>query len=114
MLLLQLLLTLLLLLLLHHSGADGWSVPVLLNDLATAYTARRRGVPAEWTPLPAQYADYAALRGDPSDNLDGVPGVGEKTAAKLLNQYGSLDGGSIGDRNWRGGVAGGGWRDAGP
>ena len=40
---------------------------------------------------PAQYADYAALRGDPSDNLDGVPGVGEKTAAKLINQYGSLE-----------------------
>ena len=39
---------------------------------------------------PAQYVDYAALRGDPSDNLDGMPGVGEKTAAKLLNQYGSL------------------------
>ena len=33
---------------------------------------------------PAQYADYAALRGDPSDNLEGVPGVGEKTAAKLI------------------------------
>jgi len=41
---------------------------------------------------PAKYADYAALRGDPSDNLDGVPGVGEKTAAKLLNQYGDLAG----------------------
>ncbi|MEY3690793.1 MAG: polymerase, partial [Actinomycetota bacterium] len=41
---------------------------------------------------PAQYPDYAALRGDPSDNLDGVPGVGEKTAAKLINQYGSIDG----------------------
>ena len=39
---------------------------------------------------PAQYADYAALRGDPSDNLDGVPGVGEKTAAKLITQYGDL------------------------
>ena len=39
---------------------------------------------------PAQYPDYAALRGDPSDNLEGVPGVGEKTAAKLLNAYGSL------------------------
>ena len=39
---------------------------------------------------PAQYADYAALRGDPSDNLDGVPGVGEKTAAKLITQYGNL------------------------
>jgi len=40
---------------------------------------------------PAQYADYSALRGDPSDNLAGVPGVGEKTAAKLVNQYGVLD-----------------------
>ena len=41
---------------------------------------------------PAQYTQYAALRGDPSDNLDGVPGVGEKTAAKLINTYGGLDG----------------------
>lgn len=41
---------------------------------------------------PAGYADYAALRGDPSDNLDGVPGVGEKTAAKLITQYGDLAG----------------------
>ncbi len=41
---------------------------------------------------PVQYPEYAALRGDPSDNLDGVPGVGEKTAAKLINTYGDLDG----------------------
>ena len=41
---------------------------------------------------PAQYADYAALRGDPSDNLMGIPGVGEKTAAKLIVQYGDIDG----------------------
>ncbi|CAN5640469.1 DNA polymerase I [soil metagenome] len=41
---------------------------------------------------PALYPQYAALRGDPSDNLDGVPGVGEKTAAKLINAYGGLDG----------------------
>ncbi|CAB4362367.1 MAG: DNA polymerase I [Actinobacteria bacterium] len=41
---------------------------------------------------PEIYPQYAALRGDPSDNLEGVPGVGEKTAAKLLNQYGSLNG----------------------
>ena len=41
---------------------------------------------------PAQYPQYAALRGDPSDNLAGVPGVGEKTAAKLINTYGDLDG----------------------
>jgi DNA polymerase-1 len=41
---------------------------------------------------PALYPQYAALRGDPSDNLPGVPGVGEKTAAKLINKYGGLDG----------------------
>jgi DNA polymerase-1 len=41
---------------------------------------------------PAQYPELAALRGDPSDNLPGVPGVGEKTAARLLATYGSLDG----------------------
>ncbi len=41
---------------------------------------------------PTSYVEYAALRGDPSDNLPGVPGVGEKTAAKLINTYGDLDG----------------------
>ncbi|HTU36910.1 MAG TPA: DNA polymerase I, partial [Acidimicrobiales bacterium] len=46
----------------------------------------RTGVP------PSQYVLLASLRGDPSDNLPGVPGVGEKTAAKLLNKYGDLDG----------------------
>ncbi len=48
--------------------------------------AERTGV------VPADYVAYAALRGDPSDNLPGVPGVGEKTAAKLVNAYGGLDG----------------------
>jgi 5'-3' exonuclease len=38
------------------------------------------------------YADFAALRGDPSDGLPGVPGVGEKTAAALVRAFGSLDG----------------------
>ena len=46
----------------------------------------RTGVP------PSQYVLLASLRGDPSDNLPGVPGVGEKTAAKLLTKYGDLDG----------------------
>ncbi len=39
---------------------------------------------------PTQYPDFAALRGDPSDNLPGIPGVGEKTAAKWIVEYGSL------------------------
>jgi DNA polymerase I len=46
----------------------------------------RCGVP------PSKYVLLASLRGDPSDNLPGIPGVGEKTAAKLLNAYGDLDG----------------------
>ena len=41
---------------------------------------------------PVQYPDYAALRGDPSDNLPGIPGVGEKTAAKWIREFGSLGG----------------------
>jgi 5'-3' exonuclease len=40
---------------------------------------------------PAQYADFATLRGDPSDGLPGVPGIGEKTAAGLLRRFGSLE-----------------------
>jgi DNA polymerase I len=39
---------------------------------------------------PAQYPDYAAVRGDPSDNLPSIPGVGEKTAAKWIMEFGSL------------------------
>src|ERR671913_969682 len=46
----------------------------------------RTGVP------PTLYLQYAALRGDPSDNLPGIPGVGEKTAARLITKYGGLDG----------------------
>ena len=55
---------------------------------------------------PEQYPDFAALRGDPSDNLPSIPGVGEKTAAKWVVEYGSLTellsqvekvGGKVGD-----------------
>ncbi len=41
--------------------------------------------------LPEQYADYATLRGDASDGLPGVAGIGEKTAASLLGEYGTLE-----------------------
>ncbi len=49
-----------------------------------AVVRAKYGVPA------ASYADFAALRGDPSDGLPGVGGVGEKTAARLVARYGSL------------------------
>jgi len=50
-----------------------------------AAVVERYGVP------PARYVDLAALRGDPSDNLPGVPGVGDKTATKLVATYGSAE-----------------------
>src|SRR3954462_9656489 len=40
---------------------------------------------------PDQMVDYKALKGDPTDNIPGVPGVGEKTAAKLIREFGDLD-----------------------
>ena len=50
-----------------------------------AWILERYGIP------PERYVEYAALRGDTSDNLPGVPGVGEKTAAKLIVAYESLE-----------------------
>jgi len=40
---------------------------------------------------PEQIADFKGLKGDPSDNIPGVPGIGEKTATELLKQYGSIE-----------------------
>ncbi|MGH3655866.1 MAG: 5'-3' exonuclease [Micromonosporaceae bacterium] len=57
-----------------------------LEVLDDAAILRRCGVPA------SGYADFATLRGDPSDGLPGVAGVGEKTAARLVNRYGGLEG----------------------
>ena len=58
-----------------------------LDVIDAARVARGYGVPSR-----DAYADMAILRGDPSDGLPGVPGIGEKTAAALLRTYGSLDG----------------------
>ena len=58
-----------------------------VSDLARMTPA---AVEEKYGLTPAQYPDFAALRGDPSDNLPGIPGVGEKTAAKWVREYGSL------------------------
>ena len=50
------------------------------------------GVQARYGIAPAQVPDLIALRGDPSDGIPGAPGIGAKTAASLLNRFGSLDG----------------------
>jgi DNA polymerase-1 len=49
------------------------------------------GLQEKYGLTPAQYPDFAALRGDPSDNLPSIPGVGEKTATKWIVEFGSLE-----------------------
>jgi 5'-3' exonuclease len=70
------------------------------RDVRVLYTARgvtklevmdAAALRARYGIEPAQYADFATLRGDPSDGLPGVPGIGEKTAASLLARFGTLD-----------------------
>ncbi|HTW21171.1 MAG TPA: DNA polymerase I [Mycobacteriales bacterium] len=73
----------------------------LVNDSVTVLMTRRgisdmtrftpTAVEEKYGLTPAQYPDFAALRGDPSDNLPSIPGVGEKTAAKWVRDFGSLD-----------------------
>ncbi|MBQ2767391.1 MAG: DNA polymerase I [Clostridia bacterium] len=77
--------------LIHESGADRGAVRVLLTTNADtqifdeAAFAEKYGVRAD------QFVDVKALMGDASDNIPGVPGIGEKTALKLIAQFGSLD-----------------------
>ncbi len=72
----------------------------LVNDHVTVLMTRRgisdmtrftpEEVVAKYGLTPAQYPDFAALRGDPSDNLPSIPGVGEKTASRWVAEFGSL------------------------
>jgi 5'-3' exonuclease len=71
------------------------------RDVRVLYTGRGVGrleimdqtaIVTKYGILPEQYADFAAMRGDPSDGLPGVKGIGEKTATVLLQQYGDLAG----------------------
>ncbi|MFF0517476.1 5'-3' exonuclease H3TH domain-containing protein [Actinomadura nitritigenes] len=57
-----------------------------LQVMGEAEVAAKYGIPGRG------YGDYATLRGDPSDGLPGVPGVGDKTAAALITRFGSVDG----------------------
>ncbi len=71
---------------------------VIRPDVRLAYTVEKDAVYDEakvcaryGLPSAASYADFALLRGDPSDGLPGVPGVGEKTAAALVARYGTVE-----------------------
>lgn len=54
-------------------------------EVDEAEVSRRYGIPGR------AYADYAILRGDPSDGLPGIPGIGDKTAAQMVKRYGSIE-----------------------
>lgn len=78
---------------------DRDSFQLVKDDVTVLYPKKGVSELARMTPqaveekyglTPEQYPDFAALRGDPSDNLPSVPGVGEKTAAKWIVEYGSL------------------------
>ena len=65
-----------------YTAKGGVARPDVVTE---SFVAEKYGIPG------TAYADFAALRGDPSDGLPGVPGIGEKTAASLVTTYGSLD-----------------------
>jgi DNA polymerase-1 len=80
---------------------DRDALQLVTPQVTVLYTMRGISEMARFTPeaveakyglTPAQYPDFAALRGDPSDNLPGIPGVGEKTATKWIAEFGSLAG----------------------
>jgi 5'-3' exonuclease len=68
-------------------------VAVLFTVRGVSQLARfdEAAVRAKYGVGPQQYADFAILRGDPSDGLPGIKGIGEKTASRLIAQYGSID-----------------------
>jgi len=92
-----------------RAAAEGFEVEIvtgdrdafqLVNDKITVLYPRKgvadlvrytpQAVEEKYSLTPQQYPDFAALRGDPSDNLPSIPGIGEKTAAKWIREFGSL------------------------
>jgi len=75
-----------------RTGEAG-AVSVLFNRRGISEIDRmdEAAVEAKYGVPPVKYLEYVALKGDTSDNIPGVPGVGEKTAAKLVQEYGSVE-----------------------
>ena len=80
-------------------SGDRDAIQLVNDDVTVLYPIRGVSDLTRWTPesvfakyalKPQQYPDFAAIRGDPSDNLPNIPGVGEKTAAKWIQDFGSL------------------------
>lgn len=80
-------------------SGDRDSLQLVSHDVTVLYPRKGVSELTRFTPeavqdkyglTPQQYPDFAALRGDPSDNLPGIPGVGEKTATKWIAEFGSL------------------------
>ncbi|OBG84982.1 DNA polymerase I [Mycobacterium sp. E136] len=80
-------------------SGDRDSLQLVSDDVTVLYPRKGVSELTRFTPeavvekyglTPQQYPDFAALRGDPSDNLPGIPGVGEKTATKWIAEFGSL------------------------
>ncbi|HKZ76344.1 MAG TPA: 5'-3' exonuclease H3TH domain-containing protein, partial [Actinomycetota bacterium] len=71
----------------------GPAITVLFNRRGISDIARfdADAVAERYGVRPDQYLDFVALKGDTSDNIPGVPGVGDKTAARLVNEYGSVE-----------------------
>jgi 5'-3' exonuclease len=74
------------------AGAAGYEADDVIGTLATRSDRPVEAVTARDQIPGLRYAAFAALRGDPSDGLPGVPGVGEKTAAALVRVFGSVEG----------------------
>jgi len=81
------------------ASGDRDSIQLVTEQVTVLYPRRGVSELVRFTPAevearygltPAQYPDFAALRGDPSDNLPSMPGIGEKTAAKWIREFGSL------------------------
>jgi DNA polymerase-1 len=72
-------------------SADDLTILYTLRGISDTVHATPEWLKKKYDITPDRYVEYAALRGDSSDNLPGVPGVGEKTAAKLINAYDSLE-----------------------
>ena len=79
--------------LVRERDGEAGAIGVLFNRRGISEIDRMdpAAVEAKYGVTPAQYLDFVALKGDTSDNIPGVPGVGEKTAAKLVQTFGSVE-----------------------